>query len=202
MEKINYYPFNGVRYVTLFKKEEQLIGKDQKLSMSEFVELQSYVSQLENYVLFKTRSQLVFLIETFLNGTVDADEFSEDFSRLTDEQPELKDLFLNPSLEIVKDLEIGPEHAFSHFARLKDNIRVGCFLFDQDDEDFPEENLRNLVKEQYAMFLKYDDSIDVTMEEYFELAPATSKSKDDEVLISVMIFFTITTLMVYNFIIG
>ena len=156
------YPFNSERYLELVNKDKL---KHNSLLDSETVELICYTEQLNDYVSWKKQSRASSLIEAFINYKIDADEFHDQFISLSKDDPKLKELFYNPSLEILKDVRIDHEYD-SDFSTLFSNIDLGCELFDRqfEEENFTEEIFRTYVKQEYELFVKSDSSIDIKSE--------------------------------------
>lgn len=193
------YPFNLERYLQLLNKEKE---DSKSLLKSERLELICYSGQLADSLLWKKQSQYYLLIEAFISYEIDADEFDREFVRLGYDDAELNKLRSNPSLKILKNLQIGPEYD-SDFPILRANIDAGCELFERAEDDFTEDTFRVYVKKEYKEFLENDSSINVKSESESNLVginPIKIKtSKNNPVLRETMIFFVISGLFAYTF---
>ena len=177
-----YYRFSSQRYFELRNKR-----LNQTLSKSEKFELANYEVQLTDYCLWRRKSQLIAIIEAFLNYQIDGYEFNYQFFQIFDGKENTDEL---ESLEELKNVKIDYNYSSSSFGKLMSTIQAGCFLFTLDDEDFTESELRSSINEKYKIFMDYDLSI-VTDNLY------VLNSNDFSVLRSIMMFFSLLTLASY-----
>ena len=204
------YLFNPERYLELYNKNWEFQKKGKTLSVTETAEFTSYLVQLESYILWKKESKLKLLIEAFINYEIDADKFDLKFHRLIGKNLELKRLHLNPSLDILKNIEIDPRD-YVHFTNLRSNIMVACQLFESriEDEDFSDDRFRDWVEKEYRVFLEYDSALVINVKSETDsivsvaknaISPIMSKTySDQEVLRFTIIFFTILVSFAYTF---
>lgn len=74
-----------IRYLELLKRLQDLKNQGKSFyreNQEDYLELCEYRAALEEHVFWKNRRQFALLMENFINGTIDGEEFSEDFSVL------------------------------------------------------------------------------------------------------------------------
>ena len=182
--------FSSQRYLELCNKR-----LNQTLSKSETFELTDYEVQLTDYCLWQKKSQLIVIIEAFLNYQMDGYEFNYQFFQIFDRKTrENTDRFLPVvSVEELKNVKIEHNYSSSEFGKLMYTIQKGCALFTLDDEDFTESELRSSINEKYKIFMDYDLSIVANTDNLYLL----NSNNDFVVLKSIMIFFSLLTSAFY-----
>lgn len=82
----NQSEYDQKRHLELLKLSERLksLGKSlYKEKKEDFLELARYEAAIEEHIYWKSRRQFALLMENFINGTINGETFSEDFSVLS-----------------------------------------------------------------------------------------------------------------------
>ena len=139
--------FSSQRYLELCNKR-----LNQTLSKSETFELVDYEIQLTDYCLWQKKSQLIVIIEAFLNYQIDGYEFNYQFFQIFDGKDKKSTEKFLP-VEELKNVKIEHNYSSSAFGKLMYTIQKGCALFTLDDENFTESELRSSINEKYKIFM-------------------------------------------------
>jgi hypothetical protein len=74
--------YNLTRHSKLLKRSQDLKNQGKSLyreNEEDYLELCEYRATLEEHAFWKNRRQFALLMENFINGIIDAEEFSDDF---------------------------------------------------------------------------------------------------------------------------
>ena len=219
------YSFNAEEYLQLKQKRTKLRRTKQYLKRSERLKLKDYSDQIFNYCLYQRRYIFLAVIENFLQNKIDNDDFYNYYVGLTYELQRMIQFKL--SLEELKEVRNYPES--EPLSILISNVNVYCDLYDVDGFPDDENNyLKDLVQDEYTLYLKSDLAIDVNIELdlvqleeasnplLMDLSPSFIESKnnlvfqesleaktenynDSKVLREAMIFFLLLTSIVYYY---
>jgi hypothetical protein len=125
--KMNY---NSTRHSELLKRSKDLEKQGKHLydeNQDEYLELLDYRSTLENHIFWKNRRQFALLMENFINGIIDGEEFSDNFSALG---RKYLDSFYAFEIDSEKLKDFQPDVRSKGFASFISFLRAECDNFD------------------------------------------------------------------------
>ena len=179
---------NQTRFLELLRKEEILKSENKSLyevNKSEYSELTAYQILLSQQMCYENRFQYIDLIEKCLDGEINCYAFQWDFFEISENEMETLDKWIKNVSRSGIDGEINfhINSKIKNFSSLIDNELVAMCEF--LDDGLSEERFYQKLKEVYSEMLKYTESTKVI-------------KNDNEVLKSVMIFFTVVASLAYS----
>ena len=179
---------NQTRFLELLRKEEVLQSENKSLyevNKSEYSELTAYQILLSQQMCYENRFQYIDLIEKCLDGEINCYAFQWDFFEISENEMETLDKWIKNVSRSGIDGEINfhINSKIKNFSSLIDNELVAMCEF--LDDGLSEERFYQKLKEVYSEMLKYTESTKVI-------------KNDNEVLKSVMIFFTVVASLAYS----
>ena len=110
--------YNRMKHVELLKRSRDLEKQGKSLyhqNQEDHLELLKYGAALENHIFWKNRDQFVLLIENFINGIIDAEEFSDTLYVLDSKTLDTVESF-ETKVEKLKDFQPDPDFRSERFS--------------------------------------------------------------------------------------
>jgi hypothetical protein len=154
------YNYNKMRHFELLKYSQDLETKGKFLvdeNREAFFELLTYQQQVNDHIFWQNRCQFVSLMKNFINGTLDAEKFSNEFFAISHENDDVYKAF-------TQDLDLKNLENFEPDSRSKDfhifitEILNDCDFFEPDaeeDEEWNKKWLKDSVKDALVKIQKY-----------------------------------------------
>jgi len=136
--------YNQKRYFELLKRSQNLKkhGKDFYFeNEKDYLELCDYQAALEDHAFWKSRRQFALLMENFINGIIDGEKFSDNFSVLYRKTLDAYNT-LKIDFERLKDFQ--PDVRSKGFGGLISFLRAEC---DNFEEDYDNDEFFDSIKE-------------------------------------------------------
>ena len=146
--------YNQSRYFELLKRSQNLKKQGKNLyfeNEKDYLELCEYQAALEDHAYWKHRRQIALLMQNFINGIIDGEEFSEDFF-LVDRKTLAAHNALKIDFERLKNFQ--PDERSKGFGNLISFLRAEC---DNFEEDYDNKEFYDSIKD---CFLKLQKALD------------------------------------------
>lgn len=155
--KMNY---NSTRHFELLKRYQDLKKQGKHLyfeNEKEYLELCEYKAALQEHVFWKHRRQFALLMENFINGIIDGEKFSDNFSVLYRKTLDAHN-GLKIDFERLKDFQ--PDVRSKGFGGLISFLRAEC---DNFEEDYDNDEFFDSIKE---IWFKLQEALDKELDSF------------------------------------
>ena len=148
--------YNQIRHLELLRRLQDLEKQGRSLydeNQDDYLELLDYRATVQEHVFWKNRRQFGLLMENFINGIIDGEEFSDKFCGIYRKTLDAFDAF-ETDLEKLEDFQ--PDLRSSGFGSIISALRRDCEAFEPDStfvelnivresDDYTEEQLKDLI---------------------------------------------------------
>lgn len=124
--------YNQIRHLELLKRLQDFEKQGKSIyieNQKDYLELLDYNSATLEHILWKSRHEFILLIENFINGVIDGEEFSDKLSALYNENIDAYNAF-KTDLEKLEDFQ--PDLESNGFGNLINFLRSECEDFEPD----------------------------------------------------------------------
>ena len=145
--------YNRNRHLELLKRSQYFKNQGKSFyreSTHEYLELSKYEGAIQSYIYWKNRRQFALLMEKFINGIIDGQEFSDSFLELRRKLIDTCDeLIVELGSGKVKDFQIDGRS--TGFGSLISFLRAEC---DNFSEDYQNEEFYDSIKDCFLKLQK------------------------------------------------
>ena len=143
-----------MKHVELLKRSRDLEKHGKSLyheNQEDHLELLKYGAAVENYIFWKKKDQFVLLIENFINGIIDAEEFSDTLYVLHSKTLDTVESF-ETKVEKLKDFHPDPDFISERFSSF---VAFLCRQSEDFEDYYTEEELRDFVRNAMLQIQEY-----------------------------------------------
>lgn len=149
----NQSEYDQKRHLELLKLSERFksLGKSlYKEKKEDFLELARYEAAIEEHIYWKSRRQFALLMENFINGRINGETFSEDFSVLSRQlNNTYHEFIVELGSEKLKDFQLDLRSR--GFGSLISFLRAECDSF---EEDYTNKEFEDSIKDSFLKLQK------------------------------------------------
>jgi hypothetical protein len=150
--------YNKLRYFELLKYSQDLANKGKWLyeeNREAFFELLNYQILIEDHIFWQKRHQFLSVIKNFINGTLDSEEFSDEFFAIRRQNQAVHEAF---KIDFEKLENFEPDSRSKGFSSFIGKIFSDCEVFEPNAEEGDNYNkkwLKDSVKDARLQIQKY-----------------------------------------------
>jgi hypothetical protein len=162
----NITDYNKFRHLQLLNRLQDLEKQGKSLyeeNQEEYLELLNYRATVQNHLFWKNRCQFVLLMENFINGIIDGEEFCDNFSALYRETLDVHEAL---KIDSKKLEDFQPDLRSKYFCSFISFLRCECDSFEPDStflefnivresDDLTEEQLKDSIRNVILEIQKY-----------------------------------------------
>ena len=145
--------YNRNRHLKLLKRSQDFKNQGKSFyreSRDEYLELSKYEGAIQSYIYWKNRRQFALLMEKFINGIIDGQEFSYSFLELRRKLIDTCDEWI-VELGSGKAKDFQPDGRSTGFGSLISFLRAECENF---SEDYQNQEFYDSIKDCFLKLQK------------------------------------------------